>query len=310
MIRLLKFLTQRLFKVLITMFVVLTFVFFGARLTGDPFSVMYGEGLTEAEHAKLMKEEGLDQPVLVQYKTYLQNALHGDFGRSITSAHTPVVEIIMDSAKNSFSLRIWSFLVSIIFGIAVGLVIALRPQSRLAKFLTASTLVGYAVPGFVIAVFMIYIFSFKLKLLPSLGNASPKNLILPVIALSAHSIASTSRYVKTHFVGVMTQDYIRTAWAKGIGERPVVLKHGLKNILVPLITVIGVQAVHIITGSLFIEKVFAWPGMGERMVRAVTYKDFPVIQFGVVYISVLVVLINFAVDILYGVIDPRIREDR
>lgn len=300
---------QRILKVVITLFVVLVFVFVGARLTGDPFTLMYGEGLTQEEHARLMQLEGLDKPIPVQFKIYLQNAIKGDFGKSIIERQ-PVTEIIMKASKNSFTLRIWSFFVSIIFGTTIGIVASLRPHSRLSRFLMASTVLGYAVPGFVVAILMIFVFCYKLKLLPSMGMGTTKNLILPVVTLSAHSIATTARYVRTNFIDVLTQDYIRTAWAKGVGKRDVILKHAFKNILIPLVTVIGMLAINVVTGSLFIESVFAWPGMGRRMIMAVMNKDFPVIQFGVIYISLLVVAINFTVDILYGVIDPRIREGR
>ena len=304
----LRFFIQRVAKGILTLFIVLVFVFIGARLTGDPFSVMYGEGLTRESLAALNEKYGLDKPVAVQFQIYLKDMLKGDFGKSIVESR-PVTGIILKDARETLRLGFWSFLFSVVSGILIGIQMSMRPQSRTTRLLNGLITVGYSVPGFIISIFLIFVFSYHLKLLPSMGMGSWKSYILPVLSLSAHSVAHIARYVRTSYMEILSRDYIRTARAKGLGERAVIFKHALRNILIPLTTVIGMLVIDIFTGALFLETVFSWPGMGRRLVDSVMSKDYPVLQFGVICVSGFVILINLAIDLLYGIIDPRIRKE-
>lgn len=301
------FVIQRSAKAVLTIFAVLIFVFVGARLTGDPISMMFPEGLSVEQHRMLLEQYGLDQPIIVQFQVYLQNVLQGDFGISIIEKR-PVTEIFADAAAATFTLGIWAFIFSSIAGVAVGILASLKPHSRFARGLMFISCIGYSVPGFIIAIMLILVFSYHLKWLPSMGMSSAANYIMPVIAISVRPIASIARYVHNSFMEVLSQHYIRTARAKGLGERLVILKHAFRNTLIPLVTVIGMLVIDIVSGALFIEVVFSWSGMGKRLIESVMNKDFPVIQFGVVAISFVVVFVNLLVDILYGFIDPRIRK--
>lgn len=299
---------QRSLKAVLTMLAVLIFVFAGSRLTGDPFSLMYGDTLTPEEISLYKEMHGLDKPILVQLRIYLSYALQGDFGKSFIE-NLPVTQIVFKAAVESIKLGIWAFILSLAAGVSIGIASAIKPHSFLTKWLLTFTVFGYAVPGFVVAILLIYIFSFQLKWLPSMGMGSAASYVLPVLALSINPIAEIARYVRNSFMDVLDQDYIRTARAKGLGDRLVIYKHALRNTLVPMVTIIGILVIQILSGSLFIEAIFSWPGMGYRLIESVMNKDFQVLQFSVLCYSAVVITVFFFVDILYGIIDPRIRKE-
>lgn len=302
-----KFVFQRTIKAFLTIFAVLLFVFIGARLTGDPINVMFPEGLTVEEHQMYLEMYGLDEPVHTQLMAYLHNVLQGDFGFSILENRL-VTEIYAEAAVETLKLGVFAFVLSIVAGITIGILSTLKPNSRFSKGLMFLVCIGYSIPGFIIAIMLILIFSYHMKWLPSMGMGSPASYIMPIIAISVRPIASIVRFVYNSFQEVLAQDYIRTARAKGLGQRLIILKHAFKNTLIPLVTVIGMLMMDIVSGALFIEVVFSWPGVGRRLIESVMNKDFPLIQFGVVSFSAVVIIINLCVDLLYGVIDPRIRK--
>jgi len=301
------FIGQRALKALLTVLAVLLFVFFGSRLTGDPISMMFPEGLTQQQHDALTHRYGLDRSMLDQFWVYLKNAATGDFGVSITE-NRPVTTVVFGAAAQTLKLGVWAFLLSSIAGIAIGIAASLKPEGRLSKTLMFLVCAGYSIPGFIVAILLVLIFGYYLQLLPSLGQGGPASYVLPVVALSARPAASVARYVQNSLVDVLAQQYIRTARAKGMGQRIVILKHAFRNALVPLVTVVGMLVIEIISGALFIEVVFSWPGVGKCLIDAVLDKDFPVLQFGVVMLSMVVIVVNLLVDLLYGVIDPRLRK--
>lgn len=298
---------QRVVKAMLTLFAVLVFVFVGARLTGDPFGMMFPEGLTHEEHRQLMEQYGLDKPIPEQFAIYMKHVLQGDFGKSIYEGR-PVTQIVAGAAAETLKIGVWAFLLSGIVGIAVGAAASLRPRSALSRALMFIVCLGYSIPGFIVAILLMLLFSYHLKWLPSMGMGSPASYIMPVIALSVRPIASIARYVHAGFLDVLSQEYIRTARAKGLGERIVLLKHAFRNTLVPLATVIGMLVIDIAGGALFVEVVFSWPGLGKQLIESVMRKDFPVLQFGVIGFSVVVIAVHLIVDMLYGILDPRIRK--
>jgi peptide/nickel transport system permease protein len=301
-----QFLFKRTLRSAITMLLVLLFVFFGARATGSPFTAMFPDGLTPEEMEAYNRQFGLDKPLPVQFGLYVKNALQGDFGVSLDQRR-PVTEIYGDRVGETLKLSVWALTLSISAGMLAGIVMAVRREAWYSRWLMRLISVFYSIPGFVIAILLILIFSFYLKVLPSKGGETPLHYIMPVIALSLHPIASIARYVQTSLLETISQDYIRTAVAKGIGRWKVIVRHALRNALIPAVTVIGMIITGIVSGSLVIETVFSWPGIGTTLVKAVLNRDFPMIQLGVVAFSAVVIFMNFVVDVIYMLIDPRIK---
>jgi ABC-type dipeptide/oligopeptide/nickel transport system permease component len=301
-----RLILRRAGRAALTVAAVVVFVFVGARLTGNPFLVIFPEGITNEDLAALNAQFGLDRSFAEQFALYLAGVARGDFGISIAERR-PVVEIFAECVPRTMVLGAWTLALSVSAGLLVGIYAAARPRSLGSRILMSALGAGYAIPGFVIAVFLILIFSFHLKILPSIAGDSPLSLVMPIIALSAHPIASIARYVRSSFLDVINQDFIRTARSKGIGRIRVLRDHALRNALIPVATVIGILVTDIVSGSIIIETVFSWPGVGKRLVGAVLERDFPVLQFGVVCFSVVVIATNLLVDVLYAYLDPRIR---
>jgi ABC-type dipeptide/oligopeptide/nickel transport system permease component len=186
---------------------------------------------------------------------------------------------------------------------------AIKRNTALGQGAMAVAFVGYAFPGFVIAIGLILIFSYTLGWLPSMGDATPAHFIMPIVSLSVRRMASISRFTRSSMLDVMSQDYIRTARGKGLSERIVTYKHALRNSLIPVVTIFGTQLAGLLAGSLVVETIFSWPGFGYTLIRAVQNRDYPVVQFGVLVTATIVIVMNLLVDIVYGVIDPRIRTE-
>jgi glutathione transport system permease protein len=302
------FLLKRIGRSIVTIFFVLLFVFIGSRMTGNPFEKMFPDGITQETEQQLMKQFGLDDPVPIQFIVYLKQILTGNFGISITQK-MPVSELFAQDVVQTLRLGFWAFFLSVTLGLSLGIFTAVRPKGNISNFILWLSGLGYAIPNFVIAIILIIIFSYSLHWLPSIGGGNALSYIMPVITLAAHPIASIARYVRNSLLDVIHQDYIRTARTKGLKENTVILNHALKNALIPVITMLGIFVTDLIGGSLIVESVFSWPGMGKRLVGAVMDRDFPVIQFGVICFALVVIIVNLIVDILYVVIDPRIKVD-
>jgi peptide/nickel transport system permease protein len=297
---------KRALRSIITLIVVLVFVFAGARLSGNPFTVMFPDGITNKDLEAFNRQFGLDKSLPDQFGLYLINIAQGDFGISIAERR-PVTQIFAEAVLETLKLGVWALAISCLLGLAVGIFCAIKPRSIFSSMALLFMGMGYAVPSFIIAIFLILAFSYHLHILPSKGGESALSYIMPVIALSAHPIATIARYTRSSLLEVLEQEYLRTARAKGLRNLPVILKHALPNALIPVITIIGILVTDIAGGSIIVESVFSWPGIGKRLVDAVLDRDFPVIQFGVVCFSLVVITVNFIVDVLYVVVDPRIR---
>lgn len=302
----LKFTLRRFIRGLLTLWVVVTLVFFGLRLSGDPVFLMLGDEASPEAITALRAQLGLDEPVAVQYLKYFQTVAQGDFGNSLRERR-PVTEIVAERLPATAELASAGILISIIFGIPMGILAAIRRNTIIDRGLMAIAFFGQSAPGFFIGIMLILIFSMQLQILPSSGRGTWQHVLMPAIALSTYGVASLARLTRSATLEVLSKDYVRTARAKGLKESSVQLRHVLRNAAIPVITVLGLQVGLAISGTIVIETVFAWPGMGRLIIGAVTNRDYPVIQMAVLLIAVSVVIINFAVDILYGVIDPRIR---
>jgi peptide/nickel transport system permease protein len=304
----LRFLGFRVGRALLTLALVLGIVFVGARLSGSPFEFMFQDGLTPEQQAALDAEWGLDKPVGAQFAVYVANLAAGDFGRSIKQRR-PVTELYLERIPNTLQLSVTTFASTVVLGLPLGLVAALRRRTLAGRAAMSLAFLGYAVPHFILAIGLILLFSFTLQWLPSTGSATAWHFLLPTITLTAGTVASVARHLRSALLDVLSQDYLRTARAKGVAEGLVILRHAMRNALIPVVTILGLQITHLINGSLIVETVFAFQGIGELFIGSVQDRDFPVLQFGVIWYAAAVVATNLLVDLLYVAIDPRIRAE-
>lgn len=299
------YIIKRTIYSLITLFIVLVFVFLAARVSGNPIAVMYPDGLEPGQLEQYNEKYGLDKSYTEQFVVYLQNMFQGDFGESIVERR-PVTEILFARAGETLKLGAWAFGISVVFGILLGIFTALNRGNVIADICNQLMSILYAVPGFIIAIFLMLLFSFHLNLLPSQGGGSPAHYLMPIICLSVGPIISIARHVRNGILETISQDYIRTAVAKGVGRKNTIYKHAFRNALIPTLTQIGIVIVDIISGSMVIETVFSWPGIGSTLVKSVLDRDFPVIQFTIILISFVIIFVNYLLDVLYMMVDPRI----
>jgi peptide/nickel transport system permease protein len=311
----LRYIFQRFVGMIIVMFLVVTIVFIIVRVTpGDPAAVMLGPEATAADIAALRQRLGLDQSILLQYVYFIGNLLKGDLGQSIF-LNQPVLQALAQRAEPTFFLTIFSLLIASIIAIPIGVYAAYRRGSLFDQAATALAMLAASIPSFWLGLILIQIFAVRFGLFPVSGYGGPGTslterlgyLVLPAFALGIVSSALIMRFTRASMLDVLGDDYIRTARAKGVNERSVVLKHAFKNALIPILTVIGLTAAVLISGAVVTETVFGLPGVGSLVVSAVLRRDYPVIQGALLIIAALYVLINFAIDMLYLVIDPRVR---
>ena len=304
-----KYIIKNALMVIPTMLAVVFIIFTINHFTpGDPVAIFYDFDYTEGQYAEKAAEWGLDQPFLIQFVNYVKNIVTKfDFGYSYYSGNSVMSEL-STRFPVSLQLGLISVLLTVIIGVPFGIVSATRQYSMLDYGVTFVSLFFAAVPGFWLSMIMILIFSSRLGWLPSSGLTSWTCYIMPVIASSAQYIASVTRQTRSSMLEVIRQDYIRTARAKGVSERSVIWKHALRNALIPVVTLIGMQTGAVIAGSAIIEAVHSFPGMGSLMMTAINNKDYNTIQAVVLLLSGVVCLINLAVDIIYVAIDPRVKK--
>jgi len=321
----LAFLIRRLIQSVVVLLVVGAVSFGMFRFIGDPVNNMLGQERTQADIAELRDRLGLDRSVFVQYAVFLRNAVQGDFGVSYRQGR-PVADIIAERAPATLELAAVSGVMALVFGIGLGVITAIKRNSWVSSTIMTLSLVGVSLPTFLIGILLIYVFSVQLEWLPSFGRGETVRvggwstgfltqsglvaLILPAITLGLYQMTLIMRIVRSEMLEVLRQDYIRFARARGLRERSINFRHALKNTLVPVITVTGLQMGSIIAFSIITETVFQWPGMGLLFINAVQFVDIPVMAAYLVLISVLFVSINLVVDLLYFAIDPRLRIER
>jgi peptide/nickel transport system permease protein len=310
---------RRLLIGIVILILVTVLVFLAMRLLpGDPLVLFISQSQTETytpeQLAELRHEYGLDKPLPVQYINWIGGVLHGDFGKSIVQGQD-VGYLISLRLPVTIYLGFLAFLVSGFFGILFGVICALRRGKWIDSAVTLLANVGITVPSFWFGILLIYFFSLILHWLPTGGYVSPvvdfgaslRRAIMPVLCLSLFSIASLTRQTRSAMLEVVSQDYIRTAWAKGLRERVIITRHTIKNAMIPVITIMGLQVSLVFGGSVLIETIFNIPGMGRLMADSLFSHDYQIVQAGTLVIAVVVVLSNLLVDISYGWFDPRIR---
>ncbi len=275
---------------------------------GDPVRAIAGERYDEATIEIMRHELGLDRPLLVRYVDFLGRTARFDLGRSFVTRR-PVADAIRERFPRTALLAGSAMLIAVAGGVAIGALAAWGKAPLLAKTLMGVSLVGVSMPVFWLGLLLIYLFAIELRILPpsGYGGGSPAHLVLPAITLSFASMATIARVTRSGFLDALGEDYVRTARAKGLGERAVLAKHVLRNALVPVVTIVGTDFGSYLSGSVLTESVFGWPGLGRLVVQAILKRDFPVIQGTILFMAVLFVLVNLAVDLSYGLIDPRIR---
>lgn len=272
---------------------------------GDPARLVLGLQASEEEVQRLRVQLGLDRPLPVQYARFLARLVQGDLGRSVVTGE-PVAREIAARFPATVQLAVASTLLATATGVAAGVVSATRPYSWLDYLVMTVALAGISLPVFWLGLMLMLLFSVHLRWLPAGGYGTPAHLVLPTVTLAAFSVAIIARMTRSSLLEVLHQDYVRTAWAKGLGARAVVLRHALKNALIPVVTVIGLQFGSLLGGAILTETVFAWPGMGRLLVGAIVARDYPVVQGAVLVFAALFTLVNLAVDVLYAYVDPRI----
>lgn len=303
----LNYFLKRLIGLLPTLLIVAVLVFlFVHMLPGDPARLAAGQDADAATVAMIRAELGLDQPLPVQFMHFITNLLHGDLGTSIRTRR-PVIDEIGERFMPTFMLTVTSMVWSVIFGMAIGIISAVyrnKWPDRLGMTLAVS---GISFPAFALGMLLIQIFSVQLGWLPTVGANTWLHYILPSLTLGAAVAAVMARFTRASFVEVVQDDFVRTARAKGLNERSVIFKHCMRNALIPVVTMMGLQFGFLLGGSIVVEAVFNWPGLGRLLVDAVNQRDYPVIQALVLLFSLEFILINLVVDVLYGFINPTIR---
>jgi ABC-type dipeptide/oligopeptide/nickel transport system permease component len=304
-----NYIIRRLIYSVITLLLLSLTIFLIVRATGDPARILAGAEATPEEIAQIRADLGLDRSLVAQYGSFMNDLLHGDFGRSF-NFRAPVLDVYMDRLPRSLQLGTAAFLLSLIIGIPSGVLAAVRPHFWLTKILKGISLTGVSVPNFVIATAMIYLFSVRLRWLPTSGTGSWKHFIMPTIALGWYFAASTMRLVQSSMLEVMGGEYVKLARLKGVPEKLVIAKHALKNSLIPVLTLAGVNFVVMVNVAVIIESIFGWPGVGELVAIGINVRDFPLVQGVVLLAGVMVVFVNLVLDVLYAWLDPRIRLNR
>ncbi|SEI88703.1 MULTISPECIES: glutathione ABC transporter permease GsiC [unclassified Achromobacter] len=303
----LTYIVKRLLGMIPTLLLVAVVVFlFVHMLPGDPARLAAGPEADQQTVELVRKELGLDQPLPQQFVRYFSHMLQGDLGTSLRTKR-PVSTEIADRFMPTLWLTIASMVWSVVFGMVIGIVSAVwrnRWPDRLGMTLAVS---GISFPAFALGMMLMQIFSVNLGWLPTVGASTWQHYILPSITLGAAVAAVMARFTRASFVEVVQEDFVRTARAKGLSERRVIIKHALRNALIPVVTMMGLQFGFLLGGSIVVETVFNWPGLGRLLVDAVTQRDYPVIQGLVLLFSLEFILINLIVDVLYGVINPSIR---
>lgn len=305
-----KFLTytiKRLLMALLTIFLVIAITFFVMHaIPASPFSSEKAK--SDAVIAALEAKYGFDKPVTVQFFNYLKNILHGDFGLSTGWVGNTVIELILGGFKYSARIGFTAGILALVLGVFLGSVAALRRGKTLDKIIQVVTTALVSMPSFVMATILLLVFSLKLGWLPSMGN-QPGGLILPIISLSLYPMAYTTRLQRSSMLDVLGQDYIRTARAKGVAHWKVIFVHALRNSLIPVITYVGPLTASILTGSLVIEKIFTIGGLGSKFVDSITNRDYTMIMGTTIFLAFIMILMNLVSDILYKIVDPRIKLD-
>lgn len=308
----LKFTARRLGQSIVLIFIVTMITFFLMNLApGGPSSMMRMDA-TEEERQTIAEQLGLDKPVIVRYGHWLKDALQGDLGYSLSSGE-PVMSRILERMPYTLQLACWTILISVVLGIVLGIIAAQKRNKWQDYLINFGSVIGLSVPSFWMAIMFILLFSVQLGWLPSSGTGDSTlwgqftSSIMPVIILSTATLPTIVRFTRSSLLEVISQNYIRTSRAKGLKERIVIYQHALRNALIPVISIIGVLIPRLLSGAVIVESVFGWPGIGRLIVEAAQGRDYNLVMGVTVVVTIIVVISNFIVDIIYSKVDPRVK---
>jgi peptide/nickel transport system permease protein len=302
-----SFIIRRLLHSVLVVLAISIIIFFSIRLTGDPVAVMFAAGEPTKEAIEAVRQNlGLDKPLIVQYGIFLKNLLTFDFGESFRTG-LPVSQMIAEKMGATLSLAFGGILVAMIIAFPIGILSAIKRGKFVDFFGRVFSLIGISFPNFWLGIMLIIIFAVQLRWLPASGYDGIEYLILPSISLGLILSGILARLIRSSMLENLNQQYISTARSKGLKEKNVILRHALRNALIPTITFLGVQFGSLLGGTVIIEQVFSWPGVGRLIIDAINQRDYPVVQGGVIVLAMLMVLVNLIVDISYSLIDPRIK---
>jgi ABC-type dipeptide/oligopeptide/nickel transport system permease component len=320
----LTFIARRLIQGLVVLLAVSLICFIIFRYMGDPVVTMAGRYATFKEREEVRKLFGLDKPMAVQYGRFIWNAAHGNFGKSYVS-RVPALGLIMERFPATFELAASAVCLAFISGLGLGVIVSIKPFSVRNRLIMAASLGGISIPTFLTGILLIMIFAVFLGILPSYGRGETvqvgfwrtglltisgiQHLILPAITLASYQLAVLLRLTRAGMREVLTQEYIKTAWAKGLSPAKVIIKHALRNVMIPVITITGLQFGEVLAFSIVTETIFQWPGMGNLLLTSIYENDQPVIVTYIMLASVIVITLNMIVDIFYAVLNPKIRYD-
>jgi ABC-type dipeptide/oligopeptide/nickel transport system permease component len=301
------YLLRRLWQSALTLVGVSLFVFVILRvIPGDPAKMLLPEGAPQSAIEELNRALGLKEPLWVQYGIFLRSVARGDFGQSF-QYKAPALRVVVERAPATIELTLTAMLLTVLFGVSIGVLAAVRRGTGYDYIGTVLAVLGQSLPNFWLGIMLILLFGVTLRWLPTSGFQGWAYLVLPSITLAAFPTALVARLTRSSLLEILGQEYIRTGRAKGLGERAVILRHALKNATIPLLTLLGLQIGTLLGGAVITESIFAWPGMGKLVVDAIFFRDFPVVQTVLILSATIFVAINLLVDLLYTVLDPRIR---
>ncbi|TCC01804.1 MULTISPECIES: nickel ABC transporter permease [Kribbella] len=301
------YVVRRLFFSLFVLWGAVTIIFVVLRLVpGDPAYIMLGPDADQAQVAALRAQLGLDQSLIQQYATYLANVVHLDFGESFR-LNADSMSLVLQRVPATIQLATTALLLSLLIGLPLGVIAALRAHSWVDRAISVFSLMGQSTPSFWLGIVLILVFARGLKVLPSAGSGSWAHLVLPTITLALPFLAILVRLTRSGLLEVVHEGYVQTARAKGLGEGIVVLVHAMRNALIPIVTVVGLQFGALLGGTVIVETVFAWPGVGRLLIDSIGRRDYGVVQASILLVATIFVLINLLVDLLYGFLDPRVR---
>ncbi|WP_225769020.1 ABC transporter permease [Inquilinus sp. Marseille-Q2685] len=304
-----RFWSVKAARTLLTLWFVVTFAFIVLRVSGDPVQSLLGPDATNEEIAQFREAWGLDRPLPEQYLRYVVQMASGQFGTSYRDGR-PVTEIIAERVPWTVLLGLSAYAVAILVGVPAGIVAALRRGSALDRLVMGFAVFGFALPNFFLGILLILLFSLTLQWLPSSGTGSILHLLMPAATLGVYTAGTLARFTRSAMLEVLAKPYMRAAAAKGAPPLVRVLRHALPNAAIPIVTIIGLNLGALVGGAVVVETVFAWPGIGRLLVTAVTSRDLAVVQALVLLVAATMVAANLAVDLLYGLLDPRIRTAR
>jgi peptide/nickel transport system permease protein len=301
-----RFLAYRLVRLIFALWAVVTVVFVVMRLSGDPVPLLLPPDAPIAEMERLRHEMGLDRPIYVQYGVFINQALRGDFGRSI-HFRVSAIRVAWERVPATLELSLAAFLCAIVVAVPAGVFSAIRRGSIADHLVMGVALIGQAAPTFYIGIMLILVCSLWLGLFPTSGRGDWRQLVLPAVTLGAFAMASIARITRSAVLEILRADFIRTARAKGVPEFWTLAKHTMRNAAVPIVTIVGLQLGNMLGGAVVTETIFSWPGIGRLAIQSIFNRDYPVVQSCVFLTAAVFVVLNFLVDLTYGILDPRIR---